>query len=91
MLGFIVDTDKYAGNFERQLCAVAMNAIGDCGVGSNFVDTWDEEDLSGYTRQALKFINNSSKSGKCTSSFPDNSSKIATSVLNSGVSLIPTK
>ena len=51
MLGFIVDTDKYAGNFERQLCAVAMNAIGDCGVGSNFVDTWDEEDLSGYTRQ----------------------------------------
>ncbi len=51
MKGFIVDTDKYAGNFEREMCAVVMNAIGDCGVGDNLINTWDEEDLSGYTRQ----------------------------------------
>lgn len=30
----IIDTNKYAGNFERQLCAYATGVIGDCGVGS---------------------------------------------------------
>lgn len=30
---FVVDTEEYAGNFERQLCAYATGKIGDCGVG----------------------------------------------------------
>lgn len=30
---FIIDTDSYAGNFERELCAYITGHIGDCGVG----------------------------------------------------------
>ena len=30
---FIIDTDKYAGNFEREMCAFVTGHIGDCGVG----------------------------------------------------------
>lgn len=31
--GFIIDTNKYSGNFERELCAFVTGHIGDCGVG----------------------------------------------------------
>jgi hypothetical protein len=30
---FVIDTEEYAGNFERQLCAYITGCIGDCGVG----------------------------------------------------------
>lgn len=30
---FVIDTDKYAGNFERQLCAWVTGIAGECGVG----------------------------------------------------------
>ena len=33
MLIFIVDTNKYAGNFERQMIAYMTGMYGDCGVG----------------------------------------------------------
>ena len=35
---FIIDTDQYAGNFERQMCAYCTGQIGQCEVGSEFVD-----------------------------------------------------
>lgn len=31
---FVVDTDQYAGNFERELVAYATATVGECGVGS---------------------------------------------------------
>lgn len=31
----IVDTDKYSGNFEREMCAYATGQVGECGVGDN--------------------------------------------------------
>jgi hypothetical protein len=31
---FVVDTDQYAGNFEREMCACLTGQIGDCEVGS---------------------------------------------------------
>jgi hypothetical protein len=34
----IVDTNKYAGNFEREMCAYATGQIGECGVGADEVD-----------------------------------------------------
>jgi len=34
----IVDTNKYAGNFEREMCAYATGQIGECEVGSEEVD-----------------------------------------------------
>lgn len=30
---FVIDTEEYAGNFERQLCAFITGVIGECGVG----------------------------------------------------------
>jgi hypothetical protein len=30
---FIIDTDTYAGNFERPLCAHITGQVGECGVG----------------------------------------------------------
>ena len=32
----IIDTDKYAGNFERDMCAFITGEIGDCGVGDEY-------------------------------------------------------
>jgi hypothetical protein len=31
--GFVVDTDKYSGNFEREMCAYMTGHIGECEVG----------------------------------------------------------
>ncbi len=31
--GFVIDTDKYAGNFEREMCAYLTGRTGECGVG----------------------------------------------------------
>lgn len=31
--GFVIDTNAYAGNFEREMCAFITGQIGDCEVG----------------------------------------------------------
>lgn len=33
LYGIIIDTNQYAGNFERELCAHLTGQYGDCGVG----------------------------------------------------------
>lgn len=33
-LAFVIDTDQYAGNFEREMCAFVTGQIGECGKGS---------------------------------------------------------
>lgn len=35
---FVIDTDQYAGNFERAMCAYCTGQIGECEVGSEFID-----------------------------------------------------
>lgn len=35
MYYFIIDTDSYSGNFERQLCAYITGQVGECGVGQD--------------------------------------------------------
>lgn len=35
---FVIDTDSYAGNFEREMCAYLTNQIGECTVGEKFID-----------------------------------------------------
>lgn len=37
----VIDTDAYAGNFERELCAYLTGQIGDCKVGEEFLKTKD--------------------------------------------------
>lgn len=33
----LIETDSYAGNFERDLCAFLTGTVGECGVGSGLV------------------------------------------------------
>ena len=33
---FVIDTDQYAGNFEREMCAFVTGHIGECGVGQQY-------------------------------------------------------
>lgn len=35
--GFVIDTNEYAGNFERRMCAHITGRIGECEVGGEFV------------------------------------------------------
>ena len=32
---FIIDTDSYSGNFEREMCAYVTGTVGDCGAGTD--------------------------------------------------------
>lgn len=40
---FIIDTENYAGNFERKMCAFCTGQIGECEVGENEADRFNEE------------------------------------------------
>jgi len=40
---FVIDTNAYSGNFERDLCAYCTGAIGDCGVGKHSSEMYYEE------------------------------------------------
>lgn len=35
---FVVDTESYAGNFERPLCAFVTGQVGECGVGEELAE-----------------------------------------------------
>lgn len=39
---FIINTDSYAGNFEREMCAYSTGIIGDCEVGDKQADDFIE-------------------------------------------------
>jgi hypothetical protein len=39
---FCVDTDSYAGNFERELCAYMTGITGECGVGHEAAKLYEE-------------------------------------------------
>ena len=47
--GFVIDTDQYSGNFERELTAYMTGIVGECEVGKNFV----EEDISDYFEELI--------------------------------------
>ena len=40
---FVVDTDTYAGNFERELCAYMTGQVGECGVGDKNAKRFEKE------------------------------------------------
>ncbi|MDP3917411.1 MAG: hypothetical protein Q8Q42_03955 [Nanoarchaeota archaeon] len=40
---FVIDTDSYAGNFEREMCAYVTGQIGDCGVGEETAEAVKQE------------------------------------------------
>ena len=40
---FVIDTEQYAGNFERDLCAYCTGEIGDCGRGDRYAKLFAQE------------------------------------------------
>ena len=40
---FVVDTEQYAGNFERELCAYATGVVGECQVGEDEASLYAQE------------------------------------------------
>jgi len=40
---FLIDTDQYAGNFEREMCAYLTGRVGDCNVGKEFAAIFHTE------------------------------------------------
>ena len=44
MFIFVIDTEQYAGNFERELCAYLTGQIGDCQVGDDMAEKFKEEE-----------------------------------------------
>lgn len=49
---FIIDTDTYTGNFERELCAYITGYAGECGVGQDIADKIEKDLEFNY----LKYI-----------------------------------
>ena len=35
---FVIDTNQFAGNFNREMCAYITGRLGDCGVGHHYAD-----------------------------------------------------
>lgn len=42
---FCIDTDQYAGNFERPMCAFMTGMIGECEVGAEEANLYEEDGL----------------------------------------------
>jgi hypothetical protein len=40
---FVAHTNMYSGNFERDMCAFATGLIGECGVGDDYAEQFQEE------------------------------------------------
>ncbi len=38
---FVIDTDRYSGNFEREMCAFVTGQIGECGVGEEMANAYE--------------------------------------------------
>jgi len=38
-----IDTDTYAGNFEREMCAYITGRVGECDVGAEYASMFDSE------------------------------------------------
>ncbi len=41
--GFVVDTNLYAGNFEREMCAYMTGCVGECEVGDKYAALFFED------------------------------------------------
>jgi hypothetical protein len=52
---FVIDTDDYAGNFERDMCAYLTGEIGECEVGEEFAEEYFKE--TGEAKYESRFCN----------------------------------
>ena len=53
---FIIDTDSYAGNFERDMCAYITGMTCDCGVGEEFSKIYFDDTKDGDESRFSEYI-----------------------------------
>jgi len=51
---FVIDTDKYAGNFERETCAFVTGQVGECGVGDEEADLFEQAASLGMVSEDIQ-------------------------------------
>ena len=50
--GFLIKTDSYAGNFEREMCAYITGVVGECGVGKQYKN----EEVANLFYENISFV-----------------------------------
>lgn len=64
MYKFIVDTNSYAGNFEREMCAYLTGKIGECEVGWELAEIFEKENTDNISFDNIRSIKD--KDDSCT-------------------------
>jgi len=54
---FVIDTETYAGNFERETCAYATGQVGHCGVGEEEAAQFEDEAMKEKIGDIIRFEN----------------------------------
>jgi hypothetical protein len=52
----IIDTDQYAGNFERKLCAYCTGQLGECGIGEEYSQMYNLEENENLFDNVLELV-----------------------------------
>ena len=77
---FIINTDQYAGNFERELCAFCTGVIGACGVGeteqNKFIKDYNEDKVDEMCELLEQRCENEGCERPVSVSFPNTSLEI---------------
>ena len=55
MFKLIIDTDKYSGNFEREMCSYITGAFDETMVGSELADTFKTEAISEQIKNSVLY------------------------------------
>ena len=71
---YIIDTDKFAGSFEREMCAFITGIIGECGKGSKAAtaaqEELEEEDFQ-YIEEVILSLPDDHGCNRPVSAFPN--------------------
>lgn len=75
----IIETDSYAGNFERELCAYATGLIGECEVGDrqarDFSEEFGEEIAKSFQKISVEFADDNGTRRPCSMRRTPNNAK----------------
>ena len=66
---FVIDTNQYSGNFEREMCAFVTGKVGDCDVGHDFVEDF-KRDVVNVSFDNIMHISDDNDCSRPCSIFP---------------------
>lgn len=66
MYKFIVDTNSYAGNFEREMCAYLTSKIGEREVGQELVEVFEKESADNISFNNVQSVKHDSCARPCS-------------------------